>query len=200
MGDVVPSVENIAGLLMEPDRSGRGRRIFLVGTLGGVRIRILIDLGAEINVVSSHWVQDNIESVKSWMVKCAKFWVRGVTPGAKMENDTELRGIPVKLPAQGNLNFEDEMSLKILEMEQNDEYDAIFGIPWLEQYTGFTGKFRITTEKRGLCLSATEVTESDMPSLPQYVEGEEFQAGVFSMSAIANSAFQKISRLTAGIP
>ena len=92
------------------------------------------------------------------------------------------------------------MSLKILEMEQNDEYDAIFGIPWLEQYTGFTGKFRITTEKRGLCLSATEVTESDMPSLPQYEEGEEIQAGVFSMSAVANSAFQKISRLTAGIP
>ena len=114
-----------------------------------------------------------------------------------MENNTELSGIPVKLPAQGNLNFEDKMSLKILEMEQSDEYDAIFGIPWLEQYTGFTEKFRITTEKRGLCLSATE---SDMPSLPHLEEGEEMQAGVFSMSAIANSAFQKIRRLMAGIP
>jgi hypothetical protein len=39
-----------------------------------------------------------------------------------------------------------------------------------------------------------------MPSLPHLEEGEEMQAGVFSMSAIANSAFQKISRLTAGIP
>jgi hypothetical protein len=169
----------------------------LVGTLGGVRIRILIDLGAEINVVHSKWVQDNIESVKPWVVKCAKFWARGISPGSKMENNTELSGIPVKLPAQGNQNFEDKMSLKILEMEQSDEYDAIFGIPWLEKYTGFTGKFRITTEKRGLCLSATE---SDMPSLPHLEEGEEMQAGVFSMSAIANSAFQKISRLTAGIP
>ena len=89
---------------------------------------------------------------------------------AQNGNDTELSGILVKLPAQGNTNFEDEMSLKILGMGQNEEYDAILGIPSLEQYTGFTGKSALRPKTRGLCLSAAE---GAMPSLPEYKEGEE---------------------------
>ena len=52
------SVQSIGGLLMmqpEPSAQG-GRRLFLSGTMAGVPVKIMIDSGAELNVVSGTWV------------------------------------------------------------------------------------------------------------------------------------------------
>ena len=181
---------------MQPEGSARGgKRLFLTVTFGGVPAKVMIDSGAELNVVSGIWVSDNIESIKAWVKKCAKYWVRGITPGSKIANDRMLSGIPLELVAQGAEDFKDKTSLRIVNMGQNDEYDIILGISWLEQYR-WCKPFQITTENRGLCMDILEVgeelpelvsdseDESEMPTLSFLEEGEEPEAGVFRMSPL----------------
>jgi hypothetical protein len=98
------SVQSIGGLLiMQPKPSALGgQRLFLSGSLGGVPAKIMIDSGAELNVVSGTWVSDNVESVKAWIQKCQKYWVRGISLVQKWKTITNYTEFPWKLEARGS--------------------------------------------------------------------------------------------------
>ena len=74
------SVQSIGGLLMmQPKPSSQGgRRLFLSGTLGGVPVKIMIDSGAELNVVPGSLIIS-----------------RALRPGSKSAKNTGYAGFPL---------------------------------------------------------------------------------------------------------